>query len=68
MYKPKCAIIGTSRIGRGMSSNNNFIKKNKCLNLYLNAANIDEINLIAKLLIKNDIKTLFIGLDFFSFN
>lgn len=67
-YKPECVIIGTSRIGRGISSKNDFIKKNKCLNLYFNAANIDELNLVIKLLIRSNVKKVIIGLDFFSFN
>ena len=67
-YNPKCIFIGTSRIGRGMSHKNNYLTQNHCLNLYLNGANIDEINLIIKLVLRNNIEKLIIGLDFFSFN
>tara|TARA_B100001248_G_C27380234_1_gene456519 strand:+ start:180 stop:2045 length:1866 start_codon:yes stop_codon:yes gene_type:complete len=67
-FKPECVLIGTSRIGRGMSNENKFLNQNKCFNLYLNAANINELNLILEKLIKNDVKQIILGLDFFSFN
>jgi len=67
-FKPKCIITGTSRIGRGIAKDNEFIKNNQCFNLYLNAANIDELNLLLQKTIKNDVDTIILGLDFFSFN
>ena len=33
-------------------------------NLYFNAANIDELNLVIKLLIRSNVKKVIIGLDF----
>lgn len=67
-FKPKCILVGTSRIGRGISAENEYIQKNKCFNLYLNAANIDEINLLLNKSIKNEVEQIIFGLDFFSFN
>lgn len=68
IYKPNCILTGTSRVARGFGPKNIYLQEKKCLNLYFNAGNINEINQFLKLAIRFNTKEIFLGLDFFSFN
>jgi hypothetical protein len=68
IYEPTCILTGTSRVARGFGPENYYLKKNKCMNLYFNAGNINEINQFLKLALRKEVKEIFLGIDFFSFN